>query len=319
MTTSKIKFRSSTDVNQQKTNFYLDDRLFVFMEQTAISLKEAGKIRTSESYIATLNSFRRFRENKDLTLSAIDSSIIIAYEEYLKKNGVTPNSSSFYMRNLRAVYNRAVEKQLIIQQYPFKHVYTGVDKTIKRAVPISVIKKIKQLDLSEQPFLDFARDMFLFSFYTRGMSFIDMAYLRKSDLKNGMLSYRRRKTGQQLLVKWEQCMQEIVDKYILAESSYLLPIIKEQSRVGERQQYIYAAHNINRNLKIIGNKVGLTTSLTMYVSRHTWASVARSKNIPISIISEGMGHDSETTTRIYLVSLDTDVVDKANSVILDSL
>ena len=198
MTTSKIKFRSSTDVNQQKTNFYLDDCLFVFMEQTAISLKEAGKIRTSESYIATLNSFRRFRENKDLTLSAIDSSIIIAYEEYLKKNGVTPNSSSFYMRNLRAVYNRAVEKQLIIQQYPFKHVYTGVDKTIKRAVSISVIKKIKQLDLSEQPFLDFARDMFLFSFYTRGMSFIDMAYLRKSDLKNGMLSYRRRKTGQQL-------------------------------------------------------------------------------------------------------------------------
>ena len=144
MATSKIKFRSSTDVNQQKTNFYLEDCLFVFMEQTAISLKEAGKIRTSESYISTLNSFRRFRENKDLTLSAIDSSIIIAYEEYLKKNGVTPNSSSFYMRNLRAVYNRAVEKQLIIQQYPFKHVYTGVDKTIKRAVSISVIKKIKQ-------------------------------------------------------------------------------------------------------------------------------------------------------------------------------
>ena len=69
MATSKIKFRSSTDVNQQKTNFYLDDCLFVFMEQTAISLKEAGKIRTSESYIATLNSFKRFRENKDLTLS----------------------------------------------------------------------------------------------------------------------------------------------------------------------------------------------------------------------------------------------------------
>ena len=119
------------------------------------------------------------------------------YEAWLHGKGITKNSSSFYMRILRAVYNRAVEKELTSNRNPFKHVYTGVDKTVKRAIPLKAIKKIKNLDLSLHPALDFARDMFLFSFYTRGMSFIDMAYLKKKDLQNGILSYRRHKTGQQ--------------------------------------------------------------------------------------------------------------------------
>ena len=87
----------------------------------------------------------------------------------------------------------------------------------------------------------------------------------------------------------------------------------------ERTQYIYASHNINRGLKLIGAKLGLPVPLTMYVSRHAWASIAKSKNIPLSVISEGMGHDSEATTRIYLASLDTAAIDKANSMILKSL
>ena len=187
--------------------------LLPFMEGVITNLKTLGKIRTSETYAATLCSFRRFREDKDVPLDDMDSDMMMAYEAYLKNNGVSPNSSSFYMRNLRAVYNRAVEKGLTSQRFPFKHVYTGVDKTVKRAVPLKVIKKIKEMDFSMNPSFDFARDMFLMSFYTRGMSFVDMAYLRKKDLQNGVLSYRRRKTGQQLFIKWEKCMQEIVDKY----------------------------------------------------------------------------------------------------------
>ena len=147
--------------------------------------------------------------DKDVLLDDLDSDMMMAYEAYLKNNGVSPNSSSFYMRNLRAVYNRAVEKELTSQRFPFKHVYTGVDKTVKRAVPLKVIKRIKEMDFSMNPTFDFARDMFLMSFYTRGMSFVDMAYLRKKDLQNGVLSYRRRKTGQQLFVKWEKLIRNI--------------------------------------------------------------------------------------------------------------
>lgn len=292
---------------------------FSFMNNTINSLKLYGKTRTSETYITTLNSFKRFRNNSDLKINELNSSILQSYETYLLNKGLTKNTSSFYMRILRAVYNRAVEQELTCNRNPFKHVYTGIDKTIKRAISLKAIKKIKSIDLSLRPSLDFARDMFLFSFYTRGMSCVDMAYLRKKDLRNGVLSYRRRKTGQQLFIKWEKCMQDIVDKYDTPNSCYLLPIIKPDSNFDERKQYIYASHNINRCLKIIGEKLGLPVSLTLYVARHSWASIAKSKNIPLSIISEGMGHDSETTTRIYLASLDTIAIDNANRMILNSL
>ena len=295
------------------------DTFFTFMEEVISGLKKLGKIRTSETYATTLNSFRKFRENTDVPLEKVDSDLMLSYEAWLKTNGVSPNSSSFYMRNLRAVYNRAVEKELTQQRFPFKHVYTGVEKTVKRAVPLKVIKRIKEMDLSLNPPADFARDMFLFSFYTRGMSLVDMAYLRKKDLANGILSYCRRKTGQRLFIKWEKCMQEIVDKYDTEDSVYLLPIIKPHSKIEERMQYIYAGHNINRSLKAIGRELKLSLPLTMYSARHSWASIAKSKNVPLSVISEGMGHDSEATTRIYLASLDNMAIDKANSLILKSL
>ncbi len=310
---------SADDVIAEFASYNPESFLFSFMEGVIANLKTLGKIRTSETYYATLCSFRRFRENRDLALDDMDSDMMMAYEAYLRNKGIRSNSSSFYMRILRAVYNRAVEKGLTLQRHPFKHVYTGVDKTVKRAVPLKVIKQIKEMDFSTNPTFDFARDMFLLSFYTRGISFVDMAFLRKKDLQNGILSYRRRKTGQQLFIKWEKCMQEIVDKYDTSHSNYLLPIIKPFCDIDERKQYIYASHNINRCLKIIGKKLGLSLSLTFYVARHAWASIAKSKNVPLSVISEGMGHDSEATTRIYLASLDTVAIDKANSMILKSL
>ena len=161
--------------------------------------------------------------------------------------------------------------------------------------------------------------MFLFSFYTRGMSFIDMAHLKKSDLKNGILSYRRHKTGQQLHIKWESCMEAIVTRYATGCSDdYLLPILRLPSN-NLRSQYKSTMFRVNKYLKGIARLCEITTPLTMYVSRHSWASIAKSKNIPISVISEGMGHDSEETTRIYLASLDSSVIDKANSIILKDL
>ena len=200
---------------------------------------------------------------------------------------------------------------------PFRHVYTGIDKTVKRAVSLKTIRQLCELDFSRNPKLEYVRDLFMFSFYTRGMTFVDMAYLRKSDLKQGILTYRRRKTGQLLCIRWEECMQKIIHKYEIKESIYLLPIIKDEEM--ERKQYKNASHLVNLRLKKIGEMLGLSIPLTMYVARHAWASIAKSKNIPISVISEGMGHDSEMTTRIYLASLDTAVIDKANNLIIKSV
>ena len=150
------------------------------------------------------------------------------------------------------------------------------------------------------------------------MSFIDMAYLKKSDLKDGYVTYRRRKTGQQLTIEWTSDMQLVLDKYPENESEYLLPIIKTTG-INERCSYRNVGYNINRSLKQITKMLSLNFRLTMYVARHSWASAAKAKGVPLSVISEGMGHDSETTTQIYLASLDTSVVDRANAMILKSL
>ena len=309
---------SADDVIEEFHRYANEYSLFNYMESIIIRLKQNGKTRTSETYTVTLNSFKKFRKSEDIMLDCINSVVMEAYEFWLRQRGVSSNTVSFYTRILRAVYNRAVEAEIIEDRNPFCHVYTGVDKTVKRALPLPIIKKIKALDLSLTPALDFARDMFIMSFMLRGMSFIDMAYLRKTDLSNGYITYRRRKTNQQLTIEWAKEMQMILDKYPENESDYLLPIIKH-SGTNERYTYRNVGYNINRNLKQIARTLNISIPLTMYVARHSWASAAKAKGIPLSVISEGMGHDSEATTQIYLASLDTSVVDKANSLILKSL
>lgn len=292
-----------------------ESSLMRFMGDVIARLRHNGKLGTADAYVSALNSFRKF-SGGDVVLDSMDSELMEAYEAHLQKRGLTPNTTSFYMRILRAVYNRAVDRGLAEPGNPFRHVYTGVDKTVKRALPLAAVKKIKTLSLHASK--DFARDMFMMSFYLRGMSFIDMAFLRKDDLRDGYLVYRRRKTGQRLVIAWTAQMQDILDKYPPNASCYLLPIIRRPG-INERCAYRNACYNINHNLKKIGEMIGIKTPLTLYVARHSWASAARTKGIPLSVISEGMGHDSESTTRIYLSSLETSLVDKANSIILDSL
>lgn len=306
------------DVVDEFNRYASDYTLFNYMESAIIKLKQNGKVRTAETYIVALNSFKKFRSQEDIMLDCLTSEIMETYEAWQQGRGVSPNTISFYTRILRAVYNRAVEQDIIEDRNPFRHVYTGVDKTVKRALPLATIKKIKALDLSLTPSLDFARDMFIMSFYLRGMSFIDMAFLKKTDLRNGSITYRRRKTNQQLIIEWTKEMQIIIDKYPENASDYLLPIIRNPG-TNERCTYRNVGYNINHNLKIVANMVGVQIPLTLYVARHSWASAAKAKGIPLSVISEGMGHDSEATTQIYLASLDTSVVDKANSIILKSL
>ncbi len=313
---------TADDIIRKFQDTVTDDSFFSFMKEVIVQLKRLNRDRTAETYTATLSSFLRFQNRKDVLMEEMTSDLMQEYEAYLKASGIVMNTISFYMRILRAVYNRAVEKGIVEQRNPFRHVYTGIDKTVKRALALKEIRKIKELDLTFYPALDFARDMFLFSFYTRGMSFVDMAYLQKSDLKNGVLVYRRRKTGQQLSVKWEECMQAIVDKYkvrVMPDWPYLLPIITVMDAKKVRKQYKNSLYAVNLNLKRVAARIGLSIPLTTYVARHSWASIARNKNIPLAVISEAMGHDSELTTQIYLASLECSVIDNANTLILKDL
>ena len=293
--------------------------LATFTNSIIEQFRQLGKNRASEIYSSALASFLRFNSGKDIALKKINPDTMLLYESYLQtERRISRNSSSFYMRALRAIYNRAVVQGITNDNHPFKYVYIGVDRTVKRALQLHDIKKISSLNLTAKRRQAFARDLFMFSFYTRGMSFVDMAYLKKSDLRYGVLTYRRRKTGQQLQIKWEKCMQAFIDKWGTGTADFLLPIITCEKK-DYRLQYQSAMSYMNILLKQVGAMAGVNIPLTTYVARHSWASIARSRNIPLSVISEGMGHDSERTTQIYLSSLESSVIDRANRLVIKAL
>lgn len=288
-----------------------------FLLSQAERLADMGRTRTSETYISALHSFIKFNSDEDIMLYEITAEVMEDYEQrYLKNRNLTMNSISFYMRTLRTVLNKAVKLHLVESSTPFQSVYTGIAQTVKRAIDIDSIKRIKEVDLGLYPHLAYARDIFLLSLSLRGMSFIDMAYLTYDNLRGGYLIYYRRKTGGRLDIRWEQQMQSIIDKYP-KDSRYLLPILTNGA--DDRQTYKKLSKRINRHLRQVGEIAQLPIPLTMYVARHSWASIAKQKQIPISVISDALGHDSEKTTLIYLSTLDTSAVDNANSEILAAL
>lgn len=297
-----------------------ENTLSAFMKNIINQLRQNRQHCTARNYQSMLNSFVRFRGGEDLLLDMMDADVIQSYEAWLKSQGICRNTSSFYMRILRAVYNRAVEKNIITQQNPFRHVYTGIDKTRKRAVDLDVIKSLKQMNLAGKQSQSFARDMFIMSFCLRGISFVDLAKLRKTDIRGGYLYYTRSKTRQSLCVKWEPIMQEILDKYKqqVESSEFLFPLLSVED-VSNNNAYHNAQMRIGYNLKNIAKMLGLKEGLTLYVARHSWATIARDSNVPVSVISEALGHDSELTTQIYLQSIQTSEVDKANANILRQL
>ena len=310
------------------------ESLFQFMNLLIVLLLKNGQYRTSLHYKATLNSFKRYRDNRDIALSEIDADVMRSYEAYLHHTAeVCKNTSSFYLRILRATYNKAVAKRLTPQQHPFREVYTGIAPTRKRAIPTEDVSQIKRLHSVKEltPKEEMARDTFLMSFYLRGISFIDLAHLRKSDLKDGFLHYTRRKTGQRLTIRWEDDMQELLEKYQVqtVTSPYLFPFLvddgntRQDKTIDKKQKEVHLYHNaearISYHLRKLGAKIGVKGKLTLYVARHSWATTARDNDISISVISEALGHHSETTTQIYLNSIKSSEVDDANTKILAAL
>ena len=267
-----------------------------------------------------MNSFTDFRQGQDIRLNEISASLVKQFENYLKSKGVCLNTISFYMRILRAVYNKAVGNGLIREDhFPFRKVFTGVERTVKRAITRETVSRLLELDLRRKPNLDFARDLFLFSMFTRGMAFVDVAHLLKTDIVGDEIVYKRKKTGQRIRVKLLPYVLDIIHNHRIADENipFLFPICycpwtrKELS-------YASALRKYNKALEELSKILELEKPLSSYVARHTWATQAKRKGVALAVISEAMGHTSENTTRIYLASFNEDVVDKANeTVVLD--
>ena len=290
-----------------------------FMQEQIQFLSECNHLGTAKNYRSALECLRDYLQNRNLTFRQMTTQFAEQYSEHLLRKGLVRNSLSFHMRILRALYNKAVRKELTKQENPFRNVYTGVDRTRKRAIGKRVISQIIALDLSHSIPLSFTRDLFLFSFYTRGMAFVDIAFLKKENISDGFIRYVRRKTKQQLCIRIEPCIQKIIDRYADRSCIYVFPILKSLNEAEAYSQYRTGMAYYNRLLKRISQMLGLQQGLTFYVARHSWATMARDNNVPVSVISASMGHSSERTTQIYLTSLENSLIDNANRGILNNL
>ena len=295
--------------------------VLVYMERQVAEMKTMRRLGTARNYTRAKNSFSSFLEDHDVSFRRMDENLIKSYNNWLEQRGVVKNTISFYMRILRAIYNKAVKDCIAKQNSPFKNVYTGIDNTRKRALDENVIRKIMMLDLKDSPTLALSRDMFIFSYCMRGMSFVDIAFLRRQNFDGNYITYHRKKTGQRLSVLVEPCIARIIERYAkLSEGSpYIFPIISSDNPEEAYRQYQTALGYHNRKLKELAKRANVNLPLSSYWARHTWATVARNHNIPVSVIGAAMGHSSEKTTLIYLASLENSVIDKANRLVIGSM
>ena len=291
--------------------------VFMYLKRKVEEKEYMHRLGTARTYHNAYHRFKQFREDKDIDFDLLTPQIIEQYDAWLRGKGLMQNSIRFYLRTLHTLFIQAEAEGLIDDKTLFSRVHLSYVTTRKRAISVHELRAIEKLELPEGTTIALARDIFMFSFYTRGMSFVDIAFLQKKDLQNGILTYQRRKTNQTLRIEWHKAQQHIVDHYTAQtkDSPYLLPII-HQTDGTEYAQYQRMLENINRSLHRIGTMIGLKQRLTSYVARHSWASIARNMNIPLALISEGMGHQSYKTTQIYLNSIDSAKIDEANNLII---
>jgi len=308
-----------------------------YIEKIIGKRNDGNKFGTAHIYKFAAHSFLKFLNGKDISIEKINGDLIKDYERYLLTENKSKNTISCYMRSLRAAYNQAIAEKLFIvkdtRDKPFSDVFTGNAKTEKRAICANAISHLAEVKIDEFKeereiketklnSLCFIRDLFLFCFYTQGMSFSDMANLKKENIKGGFIRYKRKKTGQTITIRLEDCIKEIINRYFDSNSDYIFPILRKYENCSEQVKWEktkFALAIYNKKLKELANFAGIDEHLTSYVARHSWASLASQEGIPIATISRGMGHESERTTQIYISQLDSSDVGEANRKILSRI
>ena len=293
-----------------KSQFYLLRYINAQIERK----QELKKVGMAAAYKSTRSSLAKFIGRPDVRMSEVDLAFVRRYEDFLYSNGASGNTVSYYLRNLRSLYNQAVTDGYHPRgEYPFAKAQTRPAKTVKRALSRTDMQNLADLNLENEPELEFTRDLYLFSFYAQGMAFVDIVLLKKTDICNGVLTYSRHKSKQLIRIVVTPQMQGVIDKYN-TENEYLFPIISGEYASGY-QKYRLALGRINRHLKKIAVVADIKVPLTTYTARHTWATLARDYGAPISVISAGLGHTSEEMTRVYLKDFDVFMLNQVNSIV----
>ena len=312
-----------------------EGKLLGFTEMLAKEKENNGKKRTARAYRTVSSGLIKYNKGQDIPLSQINKRLIEDFEEYLKKEGKMQNTISYYMRNLRFIYNRAAADRYIRKKDNlFERVYTGIMKTSKRALLLEDMQSINEIDFNtllekerqgskkyeQLKELETARCYFLFSFFACGMCFIDLSLLTKQNINGNILHYARKKTGLQIEIRVNAKMREIIDYFSneTQHSPYLFPILKHNGK-DLYLQYNTALRAQNQRLKKIAALANVKKPLSTHVARHTWATIAKKNNIGLRIISECLGHASERTTQIYMDSLEISQLEEASELIASTI
>ena len=293
--------------------------LISFFKKVADGLRAEGNFGTAHVYRSTLNIVTTFHGSRYLDFHQVNPEWLKDFEVYLRSRGSSWNTVSTYLRVLRAVYNRAVDlRKAEYIPHLFRSVYTGTRADRKRALEDEDMRKVfSRLSKSSTIPSDLRRtkELFILMFLLRGLPFVDLAYLRKSDLRGNVITYRRRKTGRSLSVTLTPESMLLLEKHISRDlsSPYLFPILHsiEGSQEAYRE-YQSALRRFNNDLKNLSRKLRISSSVTSYTLRHSWATTAKYRGVPIEMISESLGHKSIKTTQIYLKGFELEERTKVN-------
>lgn len=287
-----------------------------YMDSLEKEKYDSGKKGTAGLYKATRNRLEQFLGNSALHIKRVNSHLVQDFVAHLQLQALSQNSVSNYTSIFRAAYNTAISDNLITPgENPFQKVYLRPIQTCKRSIGADVIKDITLLNLKANKSLDFARDLFMFSFMACGMAFVDLAHLTHANIRGNQLFYYRVKTKMEIRVTITSGMRRLLNKYAETGSELLFPVLK--SLDASYESYKVALRTYNRRLATIGNKLSVPVKLTSYVARHSWAMRAKEKFVPITVIGQALGHTSEKTTQFYLSSLDQTFIDRVNLKIID--
>lgn len=288
------------------------NNVFTYMQECVKAKRDMGKESTAEIYQAACNRLCAFWKKSTMCWKDVTEELIDGFMVHLERKKLKKNTINAYISSLRAMYNSAVKKGLVkIPANPFLHLQLKREDTEKRALPRSVIEKLAGLDLRKYPKLRLALDCYIFSYLACGMPFVDLAHLTSENIHGDRIIYNRVKTKVKVSVGLTPGMKVILARYRRKGSIYLFPLLPDEENVSHKV-YKNCLHCYNARLKKIGEMAGLETKLTSYVARHSWASEAHEQDLPMSVISQALGHSSEDTTRIYLERLSQRKLNKAN-------
>ena len=285
--------------------------LLSYMDYLEKNKHISGKNGTAALYRATHNRLALFLGKGKLSIKRINAQLVNDFISYLQSQNLSRNSVTNYTSIFRSAYNSALSENLItLKTNPFQKLCLRPISTYKRSVAMNVIKEMTQLNLSDNKSLDFARDLFLFSFMACGMPFVDLAHLTRNNIRGNVIVYYRVKTKTEIRVTITPGMRRILEKYADKNSELLFPVL--QSKDASYETYKVALRTYNRRLEKIGDKICCPVKLTSYVARHSWAMRAKENSVSAIKIGQALGHTSEKTTQVYLSDLDQSVIDRVN-------